>query len=66
MAEAVRLRREVPARSAAQITEIIGRAHGVWLKERTVRAHLARSGVSRRALTEEPARAFGRYETSAQ
>jgi len=66
MAEAVRLRREVPARSAAQITEIIGRAHGVWLKERTVRAHLARSGVSRRALTEEPARAFGRYETSAR
>lgn len=64
MAEAVRLRREVPARSAAQITEIIGRAHGVWLKERTVRAHLARSGVSRRALTQEPARAFGRYETS--
>ena len=64
MAEAVRLRREVPARSAAQITEIIGRAHGVWLKERTVRAHLARAGVSRRALTAEPAKAFGRYEAS--
>lgn len=64
MAEAVRLRREVPARSAAQITEIIGRAHGVWLKERTVRAHLARAGVSRAALTAEPAKAFGRYEAS--
>jgi putative transposase len=64
MAEAVRLRREVPARSAAQITEIIGRAHGVWLKERTVRAHLARAGVSRRALSAEPAKAFGRYEAS--
>jgi putative transposase len=66
MAEAVRLRREVPARSAAQITEIIGRAHGVWLKERTVRAHLARTGVSRRALSAEPAKAFGRYEASAR
>lgn len=64
MDEAVRLRREVPARSAAQITEIIGRAHGVWLKERTVRAHLARAGVSRAALTTEPAKAFGRYEAS--
>ncbi len=64
MAEAVRLRREVPARSAAQITEIIGRAHGVWLKERTVRSHLARAGVSRRALTAEPSKAFGRYEAS--
>jgi putative transposase len=64
MAEAVRLRREVPARSAAQITEIIGRAHGVWLKERTVRAHLARAGVSRAVLTAEPAKAFGRYEAS--
>ncbi len=64
MAEAVRLRRELPARSAAQITDIIGRAHGVLLKERTVRAHLARAGVSRRQLTAEPARAFGRYEAS--
>jgi putative transposase len=64
MAEAVRLRREVPARSGAQIIDIIGRAHGVWLKERTVRAHLARAGVSRRALTAEPAKAFGRYEAS--
>jgi putative transposase len=64
MAEAVRLRRELPARSAAQITDIIGWAHGVWLKERTVRAHLARAGVSRRQLGADPARAFGRYEAS--
>lgn len=64
MAEAVRLRRAVPARSAAQIVDIIGRAHGVWLAERTVRAHLARSGVSRAALTADPTRAFGRYEAS--
>jgi putative transposase len=64
MAEAVRLRRAVPTRSAAQITDIIARAHGVLLSERTVRAHLARSGVSRRELTSEPARAFGRFEAS--
>ena len=64
LAEAVVLRREVPARSAAQITDIIGRAHGVWLSERTVRAHLARQGVSRRVLLAEPARAFGRFEAT--
>lgn len=64
MAEAVRLRRAVPARSAAQIVDIVGRAHGVWLKERTVRAHLARAGVSRVALNADPTRAFGRYEAS--
>jgi transposase len=64
MAEAVRLRCELPARSAAQIVDIIGRAHGVWLSERTVRAHLVAAGVSRRELAAEPARVFGRYEAS--
>jgi len=64
MAEAVRLRRAVPTRSAAQIAEIIWRAHGVQLSERTLRGHLARSGVSRRELVAEPARAFGRFEAS--
>ena len=64
MAEAVRLRRAVPTRSAAQIGEIIHRAHGVVIAERTLREHLARSGVSRRHLLAEPARAFGRFEAS--
>lgn len=64
LAEAVLLRREVPARSAAQIVDIMGRARGVWLSERTVRAHLARMGVSRRVLLKEPARAFGRFEAT--
>jgi len=64
LAEAVRLRRELPVRSAAQIVDIIGRAHGVWLSQRTVRAHLARAGVSRRELVKEPARAFGRFEAT--
>jgi putative transposase len=64
MAEAVRLRRALPTRSAAQIVEMIARAHGVQLSERTMRQHLARSGVSRRQLTSEPSRAFGRFEAS--
>jgi putative transposase len=66
MAEAVRLRRAVPTRSAAQIAEIIVRAHGVRLSERTLREHLARSGVSRALLAAEPSRAFGRFEASAR
>jgi len=64
MAEAVALRRAVPARSAAQITDIIARTHGVLLSERTIREHLARAGVSRRELTALPAHAFGRFEAS--
>ncbi len=64
MAEAVALRRAVPTRSAAQIAEIIHRAHGVALSERTLRDHLQRSGVSRRELTAAPERAFGRFEAS--
>jgi putative transposase len=60
--EAARLRRAVPARSSARIVDIIGRAHGVWLSERTVRGHLHRLGLSRQALSAAPARAFGRFE----
>ena len=48
----------------AQIVDIIGRAHGVWLSERTVRQHLHRLGLSRRALSAAPARAFGRFEAA--
>jgi putative transposase len=62
--EAAKLRRAVPARSSAQIVDIIGRAHGVWLPERTVRAHLQRLGLSRQALSAAPARAFGRFEAA--
>ena len=64
LAEAARLRRELPARSAAAIVEAIGRIHGVWLSERTVRAHLAREGLSRAALSAEPAKAFGRFQAA--
>jgi putative transposase len=62
LAEAARLRRAVPARSAAQIVDIIARAHGAMLSERTVRAHLRALGLSRHALSGEPARAYGRFE----
>jgi putative transposase len=62
--EAAKLRRAVPARSSAQIIDIIGRAHGVWLSERTARAHLQRLGLSRQALSAAPVRAFGRFEAA--
>jgi putative transposase len=62
LAEAAKLRRAVPARSSAQIVDIIARAHGVFLSERTVREHLRRLGLSRQALAAAPARAYGRFE----
>jgi putative transposase len=62
--EAERMRRAIPTRSAAKIVDGIFRAHGVVLSERTVRAHLRRAGLTRAALTAEPARAFGRYQAS--
>ena len=64
LAEAAKLRRALPSRSAAQIVDIIARAHGVWLSERTVREHLHRLGLSRQALSSEPARAYGRFQAS--
>ena len=64
MEEAERMRRAIPTRSSAKIVDGIARAHGVVLSERTVRAHLRRAGLTRAALTDEPTRAFGRYEAS--
>jgi putative transposase len=61
--EACALRAELPARSAAQIAEIVSRRHGVRIAERTVAAHLRSRGLSRAALGGQ-ARAFGRYEAS--
>jgi putative transposase len=62
LAEAAALRAERPTRSAAHIAEILRARHGITVSERTVRAHLARKGLSRSALSAEPARATGRYE----
>ncbi len=58
---AAALRIEVPARSAAQIADIIWHRHGVRMAERTVRAQLRRRGLHRAALAAEP-KVFGRYE----
>ena len=58
---AAALRIEVPARSAAQITDIIWHRHGVRMAERTLRAQLRRRGLHRAALAAEP-KVFGRYE----
>jgi hypothetical protein len=59
--EAAALRLELPSRSAAQIASILFHRHGVRVAERTVRAQLARRGLTRAALAAEP-KAFGRYE----
>ena len=58
---AAALRIEVPARSAAQIADIIWHRRGVRMAERTVRAQLRRRGLHRAALAAEP-KVFGRYE----
>ena len=58
---AAALRIEVPARSAAQIVDIIWHRHGVRMAERTVSAQLRRRGLHRAALAAEP-KVFGRYE----
>ena len=52
--EAAKLRRAVPARSAAQIVDIIGRAHGVWLSERTVAATCTASACPARPCRPPP------------
>jgi len=61
LAEAARLRIELPGRSAEQISDIIFRARGVRVSPRTIRSHLARKGLDRAALAAEP-RVYGRYE----
>lgn len=58
---AARLRIEVPARSAAQIADILAQRYGVYVSERTVRGQLRRRGLHRAALSVEP-RVFGRFE----
>jgi putative transposase len=59
--EACALRREVPARSAEQLSRILHARHGVRVPARTIREHLRRRGLDRARLTAEP-RVFGRFE----
>ena len=62
--EAIRLRLEAPARSAAHIAEIIRARHGVRLPERTLSEQLRRRGFTRGELLRD-GRTFGRYEADA-
>jgi putative transposase len=58
---AASLRVEVPARSAAQIADIIWHRHSVRVSERTIRNWLLKRGLHRAALAAEP-KVFGRFE----
>ena len=62
--EALKLRLEQPARSAAHISEILFARHGVRLAERTLREQFARRGLTRAELLRD-GRTFGRYEAEA-
>jgi transposase len=62
--EAIRLRLEVPARSAAHISEIVRLRHGVRVAERTLAEQFRRRGFTRGELLRD-ARTFGRYEADA-
>lgn len=59
--QACQLRQELPARSAAQISQILLARHGIRVAERTINEHLQRRGLHRAALAGQP-RAYGRYE----
>jgi len=61
--EAVRLRLEQPARSAAHIAEMLSVRHRVQLSERTVREQLQKRGLTRAELLGDQ-RTWGRYEAS--
>lgn len=60
-AEAAALRRELPARSASHIADILAARHGIQVAPRTIRDQLRRQGLQRGALGEAPV-AYGRYE----
>jgi putative transposase len=62
--EALRLRLEVPARSAAHISEIVRARHGVRIAERTLAEQFRRRGFTRGELLRD-GRTFGRYEADA-
>lgn len=62
--EAIRLRLEAPARSAAHISEIIRARHGVRIAERTLAEQFRRRGFTRGELLRD-GRTFGRYEADA-
>jgi putative transposase len=58
------LKREVPRRTAAQVTQIIRTTEETGPSERTVQRHLARLGLNTRP-DGSPPEAFGRFEAAA-
>jgi len=62
--EAIRLRLEAPARSAAHIAKIIRTRHGVRVAERTLSEQFRPRGFTRGELLRD-GRTFGRYEANA-
>jgi len=62
---AVKLKREVPGRTGAQVAAIITTAEGVAVSERTVQRLFARHGLNTRPDGTPPA-AFGRFEAAAR
>ncbi|MGH9164912.1 MAG: DDE-type integrase/transposase/recombinase [Acidimicrobiales bacterium] len=61
---AVKLKREVPGRTAAQVAEIMATAEAWAPSARTVQRHFARLGLNTRPDGSAPA-AFGRFEAAA-
>ena len=61
--EAAALRRDMPARSAAHIADILGTRHGIHVPPRTIREQLAKRDLQQAALATEPV-AYGRYEAA--
>jgi putative transposase len=59
--EAARLRREIPARSAAQISAILQARHRVRVAERTIRQYFQHHGLQRAVLA-GAAKVYGRFE----
>lgn len=62
---AIKLKREVPGRTAAQVTAIIGAVESVVVSERTVQRLFARHGLNTRPDGTAPA-PFGRFEAAAR
>lgn len=61
---AVKLKREAPGRTAAQVAEVIRTSEGSSPGERTIQRHFARLGLNTRPDGTAPA-AFGRFEAEA-
>ncbi len=64
LALAGELKRELPARSAAQVAAILKESRGVSPSPRTLQRHFARAGLNRRPSSPPPV--YGRFEAEAR